>query len=87
MANAIKQLTFHCRDRGTKYKEVDTKASIALTDSIHKEFANFLGYWMFKMYISLQVKDGTKPEQASLRCMVYVVQEPCIKELEILQRQ
>ena len=57
-----------------------------MTQRIHEKFGNmFNGIRCFKGTYCLWVKPDSKPYQAPLRCIAYVLQKPFKEELEHLQ--
>ena len=66
--------------------EVDKRKSIELTQKIHNVFDNvFNGIGCLEGTFSLQLKPDSKPYQAPLRCVAYVLQKPFKDELDWLQ--
>ena len=69
-------------------KDSDKKASTEIRKQLHKEFEDvFTGIGCFDGTFSLQVKQDSKPYQASPRHVAYALQKPFKEELETLQQQ
>ena len=67
--------------------ELDKRKGIELTQNIHKVFENVLnGIVCFKGTFSLQFKPDSKPYQAPLRHVAYVLQKPFKEELDWLPK-
>ena len=63
-------------------KQADMERSAQLAKSVQQEFSDvFSGIGSFKCTFSLQVKDGIKPYQVSLRYVACALQEP-LKKVE-----
>ena len=69
-------------------KEADKRASDTITNRLHNEFNDlFSGIGCFKGMFSLQVKEGSHPDQAPLKRVAYALQKPLKEELSWLQKQ
>ena len=67
-------------------EDADKRSSSTMTQSIHMRFGDiFNGIGCFEGTFSLQLKPDSKPCQAPLRCVAYVLQKPFKEDLRCLQ--